>query len=89
MADPRKVARRRVSIISAYQSVFGTPSGEKVLADLMATHYFAGSTFDPKHPELTVFREGERNVVLRIAKMLKLNPKDLYERIVAHEKSLE
>lgn len=76
----KKVAKKQVTNILAYQEVFSGPTGEIVLEDLMKNHHFLGTTFDGDATK-TVFREGERNVVLRILAMLKMDARVLQERI--------
>lgn len=53
-------------IISAYKNIFSTPEGKLVLEDLEKTHHIYSSTFAGQDSDVTSFREGERNVVLRI-----------------------
>ncbi len=81
-----KVAKNSIKRIQAYQSVFSGPEGELVLEDLIKTHHLLGSTFDGDTTK-TVFREGERNVVLRILKILKMDARMLQERIRLNEET--
>lgn len=81
----KKMAKRSVSRISAYKHVFSGPEGELVLQDLMSTHFINMSTFLDADPTKMIFREGERNVILRIFKMLKIDIKDMQERIKENE----
>jgi len=54
----------------AYSAVFLTEDGRIVLRDLMERgHFFVSSHID-NHPTQTVFREGERHMVLTILAML-------------------
>lgn len=80
-------AKKSVSKISAYKDVFGSPLGQVVLEDLMSTHYIQNTTFDGDSTKL-IFREGERNVVLRILGLLKMDVKAIKERIKLHEEEL-
>jgi hypothetical protein len=84
----KKQNQKVVSKIRQYQQVFSGPDGEAVLNDLMKTHYIVGSTFDGDVNK-ALFREGERNVVLRILSMLKMDVKLIQERIRLHEESVE
>ena len=53
-----------------YNSCFEvSPSGKKILEDMKKAHHFYNSTFSPD-PYTTAFKEGERNVVLRILTIL-------------------
>lgn len=56
----------KVATPEDYHNTFQvSPTGMKVLGDLMKAHYFYSSTFSPD-PCSAARNEGERNVVLRI-----------------------
>lgn len=80
-------AKKSVSKIAAYKEVFSSPLGQVVLEDMMSTHYIQNTTFDGDSAKL-IFREGERNVVLRILGLLKMDVKAIKERIKLHEEEL-
>lgn len=75
-----KRAKKQVSQIETYRKVFLSADGEKVLYDLMKNHSMLGSTFDGDVNKMLV-REGERNVILRILSILKLDVQKFRERI--------
>lgn len=77
-------AKKTASRISAYQSLFNSKEGQIVLEDMMEAHHFKTSTFDGDQTK-TIFREGERNVVLRILTLLKMDIKSINERIRLNE----
>jgi hypothetical protein len=78
----RKVATRSIKVLESYRKVFTGPEGEKVLFDLMKNHHVLSSTFSGQTSDRDVFlREGERNVILRIMSILKIDTKQLWERI--------
>jgi hypothetical protein len=79
-ANSKKIARRPVNRAISYQAAFSTKDGEKVLFDLMKEHYVLGATFS-KDPLEMAFREGERNVVLRILTIMKTNVEELSKKI--------
>ena len=54
----------------AYRRAFGTEDGERVLRDLKARFSFEASTFVPRDPHQSAFREGQRDAVLLIVRML-------------------
>lgn len=54
----------------AYRRTFNTEDGERVLADLKARFSFEASTFIPGDPHHSAFKEGQRDAVLLIARML-------------------
>jgi hypothetical protein len=76
----KKRLRKPVDRAISYQSTFATPEGQKVLFDLMKEHHMIGSSFSKDAFEMA-FKEGERNVVLRILNILKINVDDLAKRI--------
>jgi len=59
----------------AYQRLFDSIDGKKVLRDLMKGCHFFDTTFTGDATE-TAYREGERSVVLRILKILNLDPRE-------------
>lgn len=73
---PRKVVDQAIS----YQAVFSSAEGEKVLFDLMRTHHIIGTTFS-KDPHEMALKEGERNVVLRILSIMKIDVDELAKKI--------
>jgi len=54
----------------AYRRTFNTEDGEQVLKDLKARFSFEASTFVPGDPHMSAFREGQRDAVLLIVRML-------------------
>ncbi len=79
--EQEKELNAKSSLIRAYQDVFTTVKGKRILQDLMKNHFMLDSTFDPDSPNVTSFREGERNVVIRILSMLNINPNLLLTEI--------
>ena len=69
---PRYTDRNR---IMDYRTVFGTPEGKRVLADMCARYWVFGSLL---HADAIVMahREGERNTVLDIMRYLEMKPAD-------------
>lgn len=65
--DKRQLARakRQALKVNDYKTCFSTPAGRRVLYDLMMNCHFQSSTM-AKDAHDVIFREGERNVVLRI-----------------------
>ncbi len=54
----------------AYQRLFEMPDGKVVLGDLLSRFHGISSTFVEGSPDLSAFREGERNVILYILSRL-------------------
>lgn len=76
-------AQEKLAVLASYQKIFGSPEGKAVLEDLMRTHHCLGSTFggtNDKGHEI-YFREGERNVVLRVQSILSTDLSKLRERM--------
>ena len=80
-----KLAKKSASKISAYQGFFNSPEGQLVLEDMMKAHYVNQSTVFDGDFTKAILREGERNVVLRILGILKMDVKAIQERIKSHE----
>lgn len=82
------MAKKTVKKLDAYARVFTGKDGEDVLWDLMSNHFIISSTFDT-NPTIMAMREGERNVVLRVLKILNMDVKTIKERIRLNEQVLE
>ena len=76
----KKRSRKPVDRALSYQALFSSDDGQKVLWDLMHNHHMIGSTFS-KDPYEMALKEGERNVVLRILQILKIDVATLAKRI--------
>lgn len=84
----RLIGRRQADNIQAYRDTFESPQGKKVLLNLISTHGVMTSTFD-KDPQLAAFKEGERNVVLRILSLLKADPQQIRNLIRESDDALQ
>lgn len=71
-SDQKDLDKRKM-----YRAFFKHRFGEKILLDLMKTHWVLASTFVRGDRDEMVLREGERNVVLRILSILQVDPKKL------------
>lgn len=69
--EPEVVARLR-----DYRQTFGTQAGRRVLGDLFRSYLYRSSHV-AGDPHETSFREGERNVVLKIRAALKMTEEEL------------
>ena len=78
-SDQDRRVKARLKKIKAYQDVFNSPLGSKVLHDMMRAHGLLSA--HPVNPQEMALKEGERLVVLRILSFLKINPQELIERI--------
>lgn len=82
MEDKAKAGRK---LISQYKKVFGSPEGKAVLYDLMRANHVLSSTYDPTVESHVFLREGQRNAVLRILTILKMNPEMYLKEINEQE----
>jgi hypothetical protein len=80
-----EIAKKSVERVQLYQRVFGTPEGRRVLMDMANAHSIMRSTFDGDVHKM-LLHEGERNVILRLLKLAKVNVNDLIERIEDYER---
>lgn len=80
--DPEKKKRalEQISLVIAYQNVFSTPMGQKVLEDLKKAHFVDSVTF-VENPQTHAYREGQRAVVLRILSTLKVDLQKQKEQV--------
>lgn len=73
-----------------YQDCFNTPAGKEVIADMCGAHHFQEPTYvsgagDGMANALeSAFREGERNVILRIMANLGWGIPDIEEMLKQH-----
>ncbi len=77
--DEQKLAKYK-----DYQRTFNSEQGQRVLYDLMNEHYFLRSSFD-QNPYEMAFREGQKNVILRIMTILKLDLGKIKEKLEGAE----
>jgi hypothetical protein len=84
--EAKKSSRRKaLAKISDYQKTFNDPIGKKVLYDMMQEHFMLKSTFVKNDTHATAMHEGERNVVLRLMTILKMDPKQIEQKISESE----
>jgi hypothetical protein len=78
----KKPAEKQLALLTDYKATFGSAAGQRVLWDLMKTNFMVSSTMaaGASSHELS-FREGSRNAVLRILKILKTTPDQLQSMI--------
>lgn len=76
----KNTAEKQIATILDYKKTFSTDFGQRVLNDLMETHHFLGPVMD-KDLNNVLFREGARNVVIRILKFMEMDPEKIRRRI--------
>lgn len=69
---------------AAYRAVFGTPDGERVLADLAQTTRFTETPLVPGAPDETAVAIGQHDVVRHILRMIAMTDAELM-RIVGEQ----
>lgn len=79
MPQRRSQAQRTKDLAEDYHAVFDTPTGQRVLADLFTFCHFDKPSYVRGDTHETAFREGERNVLLRVSQILNLDFKTLQE----------
>lgn len=84
-SDQKKVTQRQIATISDYRKVFGTDQGKRVLWDICKNAQILTPCYTGKAEE-AIFRDGERNVALRILSTLKYDPKQLIELLEQEDK---
>ena len=75
----------RLTKSKLYKRLFSSEDGSRVLQDLMIAHYMMGNTMS-SDTHITAFNEGQRNVVLRILKLVKEDVGAIEKRIADVEK---
>ena len=68
---------RRAELIADYRTVFGTPSGQRVLADIARRAGVMQTSFNGDGPDATAFREGRRRMALEIIETINADPDTL------------
>lgn len=80
---------KQVQILKDYQSTFGSIEGKKILYHLMQMNHVLGSCMVAGDPYQSAFKEGERNVILKILAILKQDPAKILEQIEQNGKETE
>ena len=70
----------QADMIMDYQKLFNTVHGKRVLYDLMNHHQVLSSSYSKEASE-TAFKEGERNVILRIMSLLEMDPREMRKQL--------
>lgn len=66
----KDLVTEREKTLQAYQRLFESADGQKVLQDMMSSCFFKESTFSD-NPQEFAFNEGQRAVILRIINTLR------------------
>lgn len=80
-----KAKKGQAGRIIDYQYTFGTEQGKRVLLDLMRAHHILSPSYINNDPHETSFREGERNVILRILGIVNIDNAKLKELMKEEE----
>ena len=78
-----RMIERNVAKLQDYKRVFSSEQGKRVLSDLIASHYMMGSTFTrgAGSEQDMAFKEGQRQVVLRIMTIMDQDPGQVAQAI--------
>lgn len=79
MKEVNRVAMAK-KLVSCYKSVFSSEPGRKVLTDLAKVNFIKDSTYVKGDRDEMILREGQRNVVLRLFYILKIDPEKFLEQ---------
>lgn len=63
---------------SLYHAVFTSPQGKELLADLIPYCHGRRTTFDAD-PRVHAFKEGQRDVLMRIVELTNLSIEEIYQ----------
>lgn len=74
-------AEAHLAKVIDYKRTFATQSGQKVLHDLIKAHFILQPTYSREHREDVIFKEGQRNVLLRILTILDQDPEKIRKLI--------
>lgn len=84
--EKREKNLKKVRVVTQYKKVFNTHDGKAVLYDLMRGNYILNrTTHVPGDPYSTARNEGQRDVVLRILSVLKMDPEQFLKLLEAQE----
>ena len=61
-----------------YKRVFGTEQGKRIMQELIQAHYIMQPVMN-KDPLVMAFKEGQRNVVLRILNILETSEEQMHK----------
>lgn len=67
----------RYAVIRAYKDLFATPSGKIVFHDLLKQTHLLKTSFAAGNSDVTAFKEGERNIGLKILANIGYDEKEL------------
>jgi hypothetical protein len=75
---PDEVRAENEGLQAAYQQTFGSPIGKRVMLDLVAYCHGRRTTFDADQ-RAHAFKEGQRDVFLRICEFTNLSIEEIYQ----------
>jgi hypothetical protein len=70
----RDMALESMQLAMDYRAVFGTPGGQRVLADLLQRAGLAQTTFRAGQADMTAYLEGRRRIGLEVVEMINSDP---------------
>jgi hypothetical protein len=81
-AEERRADKHKTMMMD-YKRVFGSEQGRRVLSDLIANHFVMNSTYSrgPQAELDMAFKEGQRQVVMRLMTIMKYDPEQTAQAI--------
>lgn len=76
-----RLQERKLSQLKDYKRTFSSEQGQRVLMDLISAHHVMGSTYVKGDAIDMAFREGQRQVILRIMTIMKYEPDQVAKTI--------
>jgi hypothetical protein len=83
--DLRGWGNKKKAVTKAYRRLFDSEDGTMVLEDMCKMCNFNASTFSNDPLEMA-FNEGKRSIILRIMRVLKSDPTELFKLIEDNQK---
>ena len=84
----KNVAEKALARAESYKRAFTSKEGKLVLLDLMKEHYMLTTVFQGREEALGIaFRDGQRNVILRILTIMGLDTAEIYMLLKEGEKN--
>lgn len=77
----KKLAKRAVARVIDYKRTFASEQGKRVLYDMIANHHVMNSTYVKGDAVDMAFREGQRQVILRILATMKVDTTKIQQLI--------
>lgn len=79
LANQKRMAKIVADRVQTYKQAFSTKAGKAVLLDLMREHYMLQPAYQGREDAIGIaFRDGQRQVILRILTTMEYDASELY-----------